>query len=301
LNLNLSICNTMAEVFGIVAGAAGLAGLFTPCVDCFEYIQFGRHFGKDYERCLVKLDIIRLRLTRWGQAVGVYDDQTQAGVATQHRIVATDEELQQCASILQQIQDLFEEAESTSISFRTKSEKAKRTEEIALYQPDSDLDARYRSVHLTSRVIAKKRQKGTNFLQKVSWALYNKKKFDRLVEDLTGFIDALETVFPAEVAQLQAVICKGEVEEFEEVEKLTVLGDAAGKDDKLLVTEVTKAAARKGNHYENFEIYGEDAGFKTQVGNIYEAGRSREGDGNVYKGFKIGGKGFSQIGDRFER
>jgi hypothetical protein len=248
----------------------------------------------------VKLDVIRLRLTRWGQAVGVYDDQTQARARNHYRIVATDDELQQCASVLEQMQEMFEEAESTSISFRTKSEKAKRTEEIALYQPDSDLDAQHRSVHLTTRAIAKRRQKGTNFLQKASWALYNKKKFDRLVEDLTGFVDTLETVFPA-VAQLQAVICKGEVEEFEDVKDLPILGDAAGKDDKLLVAEVVKAAARKGNHYENFEISGEDADFKTQIGDIYGAGRNREGDGNVYKGFKIGGKGSSQIGDKFEQ
>jgi len=290
----------MAEVFGIVAGAAGLAALFTPCVECFEYIQFGRHFGKDYERCLVKLDVVRLRLTRWGQAVGIYDDPAQARAGNHHRIMATDDELQNCASILGQIQEIFEEAESSSISFRTKREKEQKMGEITLCQPDSDLDARHRSVHLTTQAIAKKRQKGTNFLQKASWALYNKNKFDRLVEDLTGFVGALEAVFPAEVAQSQSVICRGEVEEFKDVEDLRVLGDAAGKDDKLLVAEVTKAATRLGNHYENFEISGEDATFKTQIGNTYGAGRNREGDGNDYRGFKIGGKGFSHIGDRFE-
>ena len=42
----------MAEAFGIFAGAAGLAGLFTPCVECFEYVQFGRNFGQDCERSL---------------------------------------------------------------------------------------------------------------------------------------------------------------------------------------------------------------------------------------------------------
>lgn len=61
----------MAEVFGIIAGAAGLAGLFTPCVECFEYIQLGRRFGKDYEACQIKLDIVALRLSRWGVLVGL--------------------------------------------------------------------------------------------------------------------------------------------------------------------------------------------------------------------------------------
>lgn len=61
----------MAEVFGIVAGAASLAGLFTPCVECFEYIHLGRHFGKDYEACQIKLDVVALRLSRWGLTVGL--------------------------------------------------------------------------------------------------------------------------------------------------------------------------------------------------------------------------------------
>jgi hypothetical protein len=64
----------MAEAFGIFAGAAGLAGLFTPCIECFEYIQFGRSFGQDYERSLVKLDVVRLRLSRWGVSVGLAAD-----------------------------------------------------------------------------------------------------------------------------------------------------------------------------------------------------------------------------------
>lgn len=38
----------MAEVFGIVSGALSVAALFKNCVDCFEYIQLGRNFGRDY-------------------------------------------------------------------------------------------------------------------------------------------------------------------------------------------------------------------------------------------------------------
>jgi hypothetical protein len=34
-------------------GVAILAWLFTPCVEHFEYIRFGRKFGRDYETCLV--------------------------------------------------------------------------------------------------------------------------------------------------------------------------------------------------------------------------------------------------------
>lgn len=46
----LSFCCVivMDEPIGIAAGAVGIAAAFTACVDCFEYVQFGRHFGRDY-------------------------------------------------------------------------------------------------------------------------------------------------------------------------------------------------------------------------------------------------------------
>lgn len=64
----------MAEVFSTVASALSVAALFNNCVDCFEYIQLGRHFGRDFERCQLKLDVAKTRLGRWGQAVAINGD-----------------------------------------------------------------------------------------------------------------------------------------------------------------------------------------------------------------------------------
>ena len=64
----------MAEPFGIVAGAAGIAVAFSACVECFEYIQLGRHFGRDFQTNQIILDCARLRLTRWGVSVIIYND-----------------------------------------------------------------------------------------------------------------------------------------------------------------------------------------------------------------------------------
>lgn len=54
----------MAEIFGTIAGALSVAALFNDCVECFEYIQLGRHFGRDYETYQLKLDIAMTRLAR---------------------------------------------------------------------------------------------------------------------------------------------------------------------------------------------------------------------------------------------
>ena len=64
----------MVEAFGIVTGAVGIAATFTACVDCFEYVQLGRYFGRDYQTNLLTLNCTRIRLTRWGQAVDILNN-----------------------------------------------------------------------------------------------------------------------------------------------------------------------------------------------------------------------------------
>ena len=55
----------MAEIFGTVAGALRVAALFNNCcVDCFECVQLGRRFGRDYERCQLRVKIAQTRLSR---------------------------------------------------------------------------------------------------------------------------------------------------------------------------------------------------------------------------------------------
>jgi hypothetical protein len=108
VSLALSFLLRMAEPFGIVAGAIGIASAFTACVDCFEYVQFGRHFGRDYETSQLALNYARLRLTRWGESVNIYDD-PQLG-----RQDATAAEIQLAKDALLQILVLFADTESIS-------------------------------------------------------------------------------------------------------------------------------------------------------------------------------------------
>ena len=59
------------EPVGLTVCVLGLAGLFNNAVDCFKYVQIGRCFGQSYRTSLLKLDNTKLRLSRWGQSIGL--------------------------------------------------------------------------------------------------------------------------------------------------------------------------------------------------------------------------------------
>ena len=102
----------MAEPFGIAAGAVGIATAFTACVDCFGYVQLGRHFGRDFQTDLLTLNCARLRLTRWGQAVNIYENPKLG------KPDATPAEVQTAKNALHQILVLFADTEKISKKYR---------------------------------------------------------------------------------------------------------------------------------------------------------------------------------------
>lgn len=100
------------EPAGFAIGVAGLAGAFTACVDCFEYVQLGRQFGQDYGKCLLRLDTANVRMSRWGEAMGL-----GPRPSLKQQISASDEEMRTAQSLLEQILEGFKDAEKISERF----------------------------------------------------------------------------------------------------------------------------------------------------------------------------------------
>ena len=64
----------MAETAGRVVGVVALTGLFNNTVECFEFVQLGRAFGKDFQTSQLKLNNARHRLSRWGKSLSLDED-----------------------------------------------------------------------------------------------------------------------------------------------------------------------------------------------------------------------------------
>jgi hypothetical protein len=278
----------MAEVFGFVAGAVGIAAAFTTCVDCFGFIQLGRHFGRDFQTKLLTLNCARLRLARWGQAVDIYND-PQLGNPD-----ASLTEVQTAKDTLIQILILFANTEKIS----NKYQLSPNVSGLSVYST-TDMDPALLALNNKMRDLAIKRQKGTGLLKKASWAVYHNAEFSKLIEGVTTLINNLENLFPARACQLDLV--KQETAELKDKQELQLVENAAEGVDKLL--HAAAKEARTGHQYLNVVVIGQakalngDAfgsdwkGEAVGTSHTFDGVRV-EGNAKVLNGNKYGGKDF---------
>jgi hypothetical protein len=245
----------MADIFAVVAGALSVASLFNNCVDCFEYIQLGRHFGRDYQRCQLKLDVAKTRLGRWGEGNKVNEDLRFTTSLPGGQPVLD------ARSILEEIMDLIRLTYKRSKRY----ERDMGQQDLVLYE-EKDMEPVFQGLHNRFRSLARQRQKNTSLVKKTAWALYDGKSFEQMVDQITSFIDDLEKLFPAEVACRR--LAEIEIVEVEDEQSLAALKDATdGTDKALLDAVVRKVEMIAGRNYaQNIKT---DENADVQVGNQY--------------------------------
>jgi hypothetical protein len=112
----------MAEIFGVVAGLISLAGVYTSCLECFYNIQLGQNFNNDYGKSQVKLDVVALRLSRWGLAAGLNDFDASP---TELHIQATKDETKIAQQVLSELLECLQEARKAAGKFDAKRDKTR--------------------------------------------------------------------------------------------------------------------------------------------------------------------------------
>ena len=232
----------MAEPFGIVSGAIGIASAFTACVDCFEYIQFGRHFGRDFQTSQLALNCARLRLTRWGESISIYDDPKLG------KQDATTSEIQFAKDALLQTLVLFADTESISKKYKL---TANAGEDLSVYST-GDMDPKLVVLDNKMKGFAIRREKKGRFLKRTGWALYHRSALKELLDQIISLIDEIENLFPA--PQTQTTLVQQEAAEISDKQSLELIEDAATGVDSLLQKTVKEVIA--GHQYSNIRIKG---------------------------------------------
>ena len=227
----------MAEAVGLAVSVAALAGLFNNTVDCFEFVQLGRNFGKDYDTSQVMLDNAQLRLSRWGKSLGLGDNiRDVESLATRFQPLSN---VTHAERLLGQVFNLFADAEGVSHKYKIQNKSDSNS--LAIYNPQTDLSSEMASLHEKMRGLSIKRQNNSGLRQKTKWALYEGEHFRQLIGNITKLVDDLVDLFPAS-KQSQRELCDAEVSVLGSGEAITVLQEIAASQDKLLEQAINAQA-----------------------------------------------------------
>lgn len=272
----------MAEPFGVAAGAVGITAAFSACVECFEYVQHSRHFGRDYQTELISLDCARLRLTRWGEAVNIHEDPKLG------RPYASRYEVETAKNALHQILVLFADTEKISKKYRL---EGKNGDDIAVLG-STDLDPTVFGLRNKMKELAIRRQRGASVLKTSTWALYHRSQLKDLVEGIISLVDSIEKIFPAPEKKLALV--EEEMEEIRDQDQLKLVKDAASNVDNVLLNAAEKALT--GHRYLNVNIKG-----KAQAGDSFSSDWTGkvQGSFHTYNGVLVGETGKAHLGNRY--
>ncbi|KAI1264928.1 heterokaryon incompatibility protein s [Xylariaceae sp. FL1019] len=226
----------MAEPFSVVSGALGIAALFTKCI---------------------MLDTLNLRLSRWGDAVGIYDKPYFRDSQT------TDPYAQQAGAILAQIEQLFGKIEEASKRYILG--KSKKELEVLKIE---NLDLVNRNVHnklLDASIWY--RQKCTSIVKKTKWALYDNKNFEKLVRHVTELTEQLEKVWPKDdLDPILMNMARMEIEEITDAPSLEVLSEVATDTDSLLSESAAQRLQSLETHNEVHNAYIQDNAKRRSTG-----------------------------------
>ncbi len=215
------------EPVGLAVGIAGLAGLFSTCIDCFNIVQQGRYFGRDFLILEAKYANQRLRLQTWGRACGITDACHRAAVPWNEDVrLAVETTLQRMAGLFQDHRALH----SRYGLSRVQSDSGKTTAAAILGTFASKLQARATSLvraHAEVAVPWPAFQRRPALPTAMRWAVNDKAKFADLVQHLKDFNDDLEALTTElDVRQLQRDLIREEVGSIIDVEELETIETA---------------------------------------------------------------------------
>lgn len=227
------------EAAGLAVGVAGLAGLFSCCIDTFQLIQKGRSFGRDYKILETKFSNQQLRLRAWGRACGLIDgtkfDDRLDGPELKEAVTATLE----CIKLLLGDAKKLKERYGLRLCTPNIDAQSNATLTINRSAPRRRSELILERTGSLNRFLARRsrslRESSALRLVTALWVIDDRTKFGDLVKDLKDLIDDLEDLTRAtEIPRRQLIFVEYEIESISDTETLEEIEEARDGDDDVV-------------------------------------------------------------------
>lgn len=202
------------EVAGLIVGIASLIGLFENAMTFFTYVQSAGSSAEDSEYCMVRLELLHLRLSRWRAAVGLSEEvgelkDLQARALAKEDVSAAKKVLSQIASRFEDVAKITARAGSQKMIAEASEDNSDDQETLlqSMRRISSSRQCQPSTLEKSKWILLFEKIRHKSFRRqcelsaaKVKWVLYGKDKLVSLIGDLATLISELEDIFPRDIA-----------------------------------------------------------------------------------------------------
>ncbi|SMR57026.1 unnamed protein product [Zymoseptoria tritici ST99CH_1E4] len=266
--------------------ALSAPGLFLTGVRYFELIQLGRNFQDDFGICVLQLRHVQRRFYRWGESVGITDQESPA-----YRLATHDrsDDLDLVDETLEAIVEQLSRAQKDAAGYArrlTKTSLGNAVEELDILDEDaqlaSDTSIGSRSAtRLRNSRVGKAYRRSLHFgdvlTGRTQWALYKKTEFSDLLTKITNLLNELEKALPGKLEDVARVDAQQLLVDQDGVEapaeEVGTIIDVSVNTDPVFSAALNSITAKHGHVFESM---------------IYK-GYARAHNGDNYATIPIGG------------
>jgi hypothetical protein len=168
------------EAIGLAAGIAGLAGLFSTCLDIIDKVDSYRDYGFESRSIVAQFEADKIIFQKWAQSVGIDKGKSKD---THHKDLDNSEIALMVERILSSIQEIFSKTDGTISSLHSVSVAGpKSSQESAPFSHGSAQNQKFQ-VPMSRR-------------HRIGWALKGKVKFIAQIQQFGALVQRLHSLVP---------------------------------------------------------------------------------------------------------
>lgn len=192
----------MAEIAGVAMGAVSLVPLFNMVIKEYHYFQLAQDFGSDFQYSLVTLRNAGIRLTQWGESVGLIgppvDQSTLEGVVPENARKDAEQHLGELNRIMRDARRQSEDFSACKFIYICMAEILQNGM-LTRYTDQVKTEEEHGTVTLTDKMcnLSFARSKKTKAKEKAKWAIVSKQSLGNKIDQICKLVSDLEELYPA--------------------------------------------------------------------------------------------------------